>query len=117
VVYEVFVDHDGFGAGLRSRRAMFLTIWAIGKPRNNVIDTVSAPSGGQHVVFLKGRLANTAWGIFFAGSGAREPDSPWKSIARGGEERAKAEKIGFESPCTTFGKTSGLRNLLFYEVS
>jgi hypothetical protein len=61
-------------------------------------------------VFLKGWLADAAQDIVCRGLGAREPDSPRKSMARGGEEQARAEKIGFELPCTTFGNTIGLRN-------
>ena len=74
------------------------------KARNIVIYNVSPPSDGQNLVFLKGLLANTAWGEVCKGSGTQEPDSPRKSMAGGRGERPRAEKHGLESPCTRFGR-------------
>ncbi len=62
-----------------------------------------APSDGQNLVFLKGRLEYDAQGSVCEGSGAQEPDSTSKSMAGGRGERPGAEKHRFDTPCTTFG--------------
>ncbi len=73
------------------------------KARNLIIYDNSGPSESQNLLFLKGRPANVAMDSVCAGSGAREPDRARKSMDRGGGERPRAEKHGFESPCTRFG--------------
>ncbi len=55
------------------------------KPRNTVIYIVSAPSDDQNFVFLKGLLANDAWGGVCEGSGALELES-MKDLMTGGRE-------------------------------
>ncbi len=49
-----------------------LPICCFAKPRNTIIYGISTPSEAQHVMFLKGRLANTAGGSVCGGSGAQE---------------------------------------------
>ncbi len=70
---------------------------------NTVIGSVSEPSVGQNLVFLRVLLASTAWGSVCGGSAAQELDSTRFLMAGCREERPKAEQHGLESPCTAFG--------------
>jgi hypothetical protein len=83
---------------------MFLVFRCFAKSRNLVIYNVSGLSVGRNLVFLNGLVENTARSEVCGGSGAQEPNSPRKSMARGRGERPRAEKHGLELPCTRFGR-------------
>ena len=110
--YKVSINSDGFGAGRCSRKPrvnrkrgnVFDAVRCAAGCANTIFYTVSVPSDGQNLMFLKGLLANTAWSEVCEGSGALEPDSPGKSMAGGRGERPRAEKHGLESLCTRFGR-------------
>ncbi len=69
--YKVSANYDGFGAGV----FVFLI--------------------SKNLLCLKGLLANTVCGSVCRGSGAQEPVSTRKSMARGRDERPRPEHHGF----------------------
>ena len=86
--YEVSVNYACFCAGRCARKPrknpkrdhLFEEFRCAAGVGNLVIYSVSAPSDGQNLVFLKGWLENTAWSEVCEGSGALEPDRPRKSM-------------------------------------
>ncbi len=64
---------------------------------------IFAPSDGQNIMFLRGRLEYDAQGSVCEGSGAQALDRMRFSMDRGGGERPRSEKHRFDTPCTTFG--------------
>ena len=108
--YEVSVNYVGFGAGRCSRKPrenpkrghLFDAFRCAAGSGNTVFYSVSAPSDGQNLMFLKGLLGNTAWSEACEGSGALEPDSPRKSMAAGSDQ--ELTKHGLESLCARFGR-------------